>query len=268
VAQEIGLPCSVADARPFLHVSGMFSPERGCLALMWPLAMHPTNANELLAWDLREDPGVLAKLGVEELRERIFTPTKDLPEGVARLPIKGIHLNKSPVVIRNLRTLSDEQARRWGIDMAQAAQHAERLRQLPDMSQIWPAVYERPAMEARDVDEDLYGGFLGDPDRDRLARFIQLSPEAMAKARTNFDDPRLQELVFRFRARNFPETLSAQEADAWQAHRAERLVEGQDGYATIEAFWNELEERVEASDEPSDILSELYDWGEQLAGSL
>ena len=46
VAAELGLPTTAQAARPFLHISGMFPSERGCLALMWPLAMHPTNKNE------------------------------------------------------------------------------------------------------------------------------------------------------------------------------------------------------------------------------
>lgn len=50
-------PTSLHNARPFWHVSGMFAPGRGFLALMWPLAMHPGNKNELLAWDLAQDPG-------------------------------------------------------------------------------------------------------------------------------------------------------------------------------------------------------------------
>ena len=45
--------------KPFLHVSGMFPAERGCLAVMWPLASHPTNKNELLVWDLAHDPAEL-----------------------------------------------------------------------------------------------------------------------------------------------------------------------------------------------------------------
>src|SRR5690606_38237483 len=43
VAAELHLPTDVQNARPFLHVSGMFPAERGCLAVMFPLATHPTN---------------------------------------------------------------------------------------------------------------------------------------------------------------------------------------------------------------------------------
>ena len=264
VAQELGLPTTLHEARPFLHVSGMFSPARGCLAVMWPLAMHPTNANELLAWDLAQDPSELATLDVEGLRERLFTPTAELPDGVTRLPIKGIHLNKSPIVIRNLKTLSPAMAAKWGVDMAQAARHAEVLRALPDMSAIWPQVYARPPMGPRDVDEDLYGGFVGDEDRRRLADFRALSPERMAQSRVAFDDPRLGELAFRFRARSFPHTLSGDEQARWMDHCADRLMNGVPGYTTLAAYFDDIDARVEGCDEPPEILSELYEWGEFL----
>jgi exodeoxyribonuclease-1 len=123
----------------------MFGAARGCLAVMAPLAMHPTNKNELLAWDLSADPAELADLKPEAIRERLFTPTADLPEGVTRLPVKGVHLNKSPMVIGKLKTLTDAQAERYGIDLAQVERHFERLRALPDMSALWPQVYARPA---------------------------------------------------------------------------------------------------------------------------
>ena len=55
-----------AQGRPFLHVSGMYGTERGCLAVVWPLAPHPTNKNEIIVWDLAQDPAELPALNVGE----------------------------------------------------------------------------------------------------------------------------------------------------------------------------------------------------------
>ena len=144
VAAELGLPVASNNARPFLHISGMFPTERGCLALMWPLAMHPSNKNELLAWDLSQDPTELATMNVDQIRLRLFTKTADLPENVQRLPVKSIHLNKSPVVIGNLKTLPVNLAQRWGIDLGAQLANAALAQALPDMSGIWPEVFKRP----------------------------------------------------------------------------------------------------------------------------
>lgn len=266
VAAELRLPATAATARPFLHVSGMFPVERGCLAVMWPLASHPTNKNELIAWDLSQDPAPLATMGVDEIRLRMFSKADALPEGTARLPVKTVHLNKSPMVVGNVNTLTPALAQRWGIDLARAAQHAETARTLPDMSAIWPAVFARPSEPAPDVDQDLYGGFVGNNDRRRLNDLRTLSPEKLALARASFDDPRLEELLWRYRARNFPASLSADEAQRWEAHRAACLFDGQGGARTVEQLFSEIDEMSESADDRAqEILGALYDYAEHIA---
>ena len=265
VARELGLPATRELAKPFLHVSGMFPAERGCLAVMWPLATHPTNKNELIAWDLAYDPSELRDLDVETLRLRLFTRSADLPEGVARLPVKGIHLNKSPMVVGNLRTLAPAMAKRWGIDLDTAMRNAEIARGLPDMSAIWPQVYARPKEATPDVDEDLYGGFVGDADRRRLGRLRGLSPAELAGERTGFDDARLEEIVFRYRARNWPETLTVEDRERWEAHRAARLLEGEGGARSVDMLFTEIDSLSETADAPGEeLLGALYEYAEAI----
>jgi len=257
--------------RPFLHVSGMFAPERGGLALVWPLGPHPTNRNELIVWDLSADPAVLRDLDAAAVRERLFTRAEDLPEGTGRLPIKTLHLNKSPIVVSNLKTLGDAQAARWNLDLVQALRHAETAAALtPDVAWLWPQVFERPPAPVRpDVDEDLYGGFVGPSDRGRLDRLRALPPAQLAGRRNGFDDARLEELVFRWRARNFPGTLDDAEQERWQQHRHARLLDGEGGALTIPAFFDRIDALGETADERGqEILSALYDYAEQIAPDI
>jgi len=269
VATELSLPAVQGSAKPFLHVSGMFPSERGCLGVMWPLASHPSNRNELLAWDLSQDPSELANLDAATIRERLFTRSADLPEGVTRLPVKSVHLNKSPMVVGNLRTLNDVMAQRWGIDMQQAMRHAELAMQLPDMSAIWPEVFARAKEASPDVDEDLYGGFVGNGDRRRLDHLRGLSPAELARSRSGFDDPRLEELLFRYRARNFSETLSEEEGERWLRHRIARLLEGEGGARNVDAYFAQIDQMAqEAQDERTEeLLSQLYDYAEAITPS-
>ncbi len=268
VAAELGLPTTAAQARPFLHISGRFAPERGCLALMWPLAMHPVNKNELIAWDLAHDPRELATMNVDELRLRLFTKATELPTGVTRLPVKTVHLNKSPMVVGHHKTLSPALAQRWGLDLDAMLHHAALARDLPDLSGIWPQVFVRASAVVVDVDEDLYGGFLGNADRRRLNHLRTLTPEKLAADRSAFDDPRLSELVWRYRARNFPQSLSAEEAQRWEEHRAARLVKGEGGARTIESFFAEIDQLSESADERGEeILGTLVDYAAMIAPS-
>ena len=232
---------------------------------MWPVAMHPKNKNELLAWDLAQDPTELAHLNAADLRLRLFTKAADLPEGVTRLPLKSIHLNRSPMVMGNLRVVSEAMAQHWGVDMTAQLENAAKARDLPDMSGIWPEVYARSAAPVLDVDEDLYGGFVDGRDRRRLNEIRALTPEQMAHQRLTFDDVRLGELVFRYRARNFPDTLSPAEAEQWEAHRAERLLRGLNGARTAAQLLEEIDQLSEDADARGEaILDALVDYTEAI----
>ena len=274
VWQEIG-PFMGKDGdarRPLLHVSGMYPAERGCLGLVWPLAGHPSNKNELIVWDLAHDPAELLGLDAATLRLRMFSKTEDLPEGVSRLPVKTIHINKSPVVIANLKTLAPAMAERWGLDIAAGLAHAgwalnnsRALEAIP-----WRQVFERPAGgPAPDVDEDLYGGFVNPADRRTLDRLRALPADKLAGKQPAFEDGRLAELLFRYRARNFPDTLSDEDAARWQQHCCDRLHDGAGGLTTLTQYFEQLDALAETADERDQaILGELYDYAEQIAPDL
>ena len=257
--------------RPFVHLSGRYPVERGCLALVWPLAPHPRNKNEIIVWDLAEDPAELFTLDAQAIRERMFTRSEDLPEGVARLPIKTIHLNRAPIVIGNLKTLGPEQAARWGVDIPTALQHAETAaRRGASLGGMWDEVFARPPSGAPvDVDEDLYGGFIGPADRRTLERLRALSPEALAERHPAFEDGRLDELLFRYRARNHPQTLGDDERMRWQQHCADRLHDGAGGALTLAAFLERIDQLSETLPEEDErgqaLLGALIEYAEQIA---
>lgn len=279
VAEEIGLHFQAEARRPFLHISGMFPAEHGCLAIMWPLAQHPTNKNEVIAWDCTHDPIELLSLDAASMRIRLFTAADVLPEGVTRLPIKTIHLNKSPIVINNLKTLTPEMAKQWGISIDTALTHANTIATTPllhtHLAPLWAEVFQRPAgsMEAAiDVDEDLYGGFVGNNDRRQLNVLRNLTPEKLAAAHVQFDDARLEECLFRYRARNFPNTLSAIESQRWQEHCRQRLLHGANSARNLSNFFNEIDQLSETSETDNErgdaILGKLYDYAESIVPTL
>lgn len=264
----------IGVGKPFLHISGMYGPERGCIALVWPLAPHPTNKNELIVWDLAADPAELLTLNAADIRARMFVKQEDLPEGVTRLPIKTIHVNKSPVVIGNLKTLSPAMAERWQLDLAQGLAHAQLLAAKGRLLDgLWGDVFKRDPLPPLDVDEDLYGGFVGNDDRRALQRVRGMIPEQLAQraaeGKLHFADERLDEIVFRWRARNFPASLSMDELSRWEAHRAARLHEGEGGAQTLAAFFERIdalgEQLAEDDERGQDILGALYDYAEQIA---
>ena len=266
VADEIGMHLAPQLRAPFLHVSGMFPAERGCLALVWPLATHPTNKNEVIVWDCTYDPTELFTLDADTIRIRIFSRADALPEGVTRLPVKSIHLNKSPMLVANLKTLSPAMAARWGIDLEQSKAHAAIAAAGRNLDAEWAQVFHRPPGEPLDVDEDLYNGFISRDDRRVLDTLRKESPARLAVASPSFGDARLAELVFRYRARNYPETLSETEMEHWEQHRAAKFYEGTGGARTIDQFFGEIDHLQQDADERAEqILADLYEYAEMVA---
>jgi exodeoxyribonuclease-1 len=80
----------------------------------------------------------------------------------------------------------------------------------------------------------------------------------------SFQDKRLPLMLFRYRARNYPETLSMEEARSWEQDRRIRLVEATDpDYFTLGDYKNAVRElREQRKDEPESqrILDQLDAW--------
>lgn len=162
-------------------------------------------------------------------------------------------------------------AERWGIDRAQWARHAQQARQLrPRFEQmrdtLWPAVFARPAEATRpDVDEDLYGGFIGNEDRRTLDR-LRAAGAAHPAREPRFTDPRLEELLLHWRARNFPQALTPEENAQWQARCRGRLLSGAGGATTLAQFQERLDTLAADADERGlALLAALHDWAEAIA---
>ncbi|MCC6595228.1 MAG: exodeoxyribonuclease I [Rhodanobacteraceae bacterium] len=213
----------VAHMTAVVHVSSRYPATRGCLAVVAPLAMHPTNPNAVLAYDLDADPTPLLELDAEDIADRIFTPRADLPEGIERIPLKAIHANRSPA-LAPLGVLRDVDHARIGLDLPRALAHLEILRRADGLADKVARVFAQ-AQPAPDCDPELalYAGFVTEADR-RLLREVRATPPAqLARRGFAFQDARYATLLFRYRARNWPHTLDPDEAQLWQAFCERRL---------------------------------------------
>ena len=247
----------LAMKKPLVHVSAMYPSEYGCTALVLPLALHPVNRNEVIVYDLRHDPSGLLDLDAEEIRRRIFTPKSELD--VDRFPVKTIHVNKSPVVASE-KLLTPEIARGLGIDMIACRAHAEALQRAEGLAdKLAEAFCAREKPRSDDPDLSLYGGFFGNADRAKMDIIRSTSPDALGGLDLGFDDPRIPEMLFRYRARNFPETLSESERSRWAAYRRARLS-GENASLRLEDYFSAIAALREQGADPG-ILQALEEWG-------
>ncbi len=261
---------NLAAGQPFLHVSSRLPREHGYVGLMMPLARHPLNKNEIIAFNLCADPRPLLELDPQAIRERVFTAAEELPEGAARIPLKGVHINRSPVVA-TAKLLDPQTAARLAIDL-DACQRHWRLLRGQDLRAKLAEVYAPPQRpENRDPELALYGGFLPNQDKPLLARIRQATGPELANTNFAFKDKRYEELLFRYRARHFPETLTSDEQARWQETVRTRLTDEAGGYLTLHGYHLELDrlqERPDLSARDHNILTALRAWGNQLAETL
>lgn len=232
--------------KPMVHISGRFSSARSYVGVVLPLAWHPRNKNALIVCDLHLDPQGLLDLDAETLRQRLYTRRDDLAEGELPVPLKLIHINKCPVVAP-LSVLRPEDQQRLELDMALYQQRALRL---SDASAVWQdkvlAIYAREDFSSsEDPEQQLYDGFIGDRDRRLCEQVRTADPAQLGQEQWPFDDERLPELLFRYRARNFPATLNFEEQERWRIFCQKRLSEPEWGAP------NTLQSFVDAADRKS-----------------
>ena len=58
--------------------------------------------------------------------------------------------------------------------------HADYARALPELTPVWRQVYKREAGDVRDVDENLYGGFVSNNDRKVLTKLRRMSADQLS----------------------------------------------------------------------------------------
>lgn len=264
---------NIAQHKPLLHISSRFPGEHGNAALVLPLAIHPHNKNSIIAYNLSINPEDLLCLPIEELRLRLYTRTEDLPDGITRLALKEIHLNKTPMLLPP-NMLDDATAARLQIDKTLCEKHWQIFINLTVMqqSQLQQTLYklysEHNFVEKTDPEQMLYNGFFDEHDKKIMLQVRRASPDDLAKKAYVFNDSRLTELLFRYRARNFPQTLNDAERARWLAFCHLRLTDASAGASLV---FDELSSRVAilleeitATDQQKEVLKNLQAYADSL----
>jgi len=111
-----------------------------------------------------------------------------------------------------------------------------------------------------DPEQQLYNGFLKDADKQTCERVRHASGQTFTEQQFVFQDARLNAMLLRYRARHFPESLSAVERGQWEEWRRERLVNPAYGAGiTLELFSARIAElrQTPISSEQQQLLTDL-----------
>ncbi|MDB0047528.1 exodeoxyribonuclease I, partial [Porticoccaceae bacterium] len=119
-----------------------------------------------------------------------------------------------------------------------------------------------------DAEQQLYGGFLPNQDKGLLDEVRRATARDFSQQQFYFADQRYNQLLFSYRARYFPESLTAEEQQTWLDSCRWRLTDEQSGYLTLQQNRKTLDELLadtSLSDNKRGVLQALESWSQSVA---
>ena len=263
--KEIEKLIDTAEMTPLVHVSGMLGNYRGNCTWVSPIAWHPSNQNAVIVCDLTGDIDNLLVKNATELREDLYTKKSDLEEkGVSAVPLKLVHINKCPI-LAPAKTLLPENAERLGINRQLCLENLAKLRASFDIREKVTDIFtEARQFEPSDnVETELYNGFFSHADKNNMAILRGLPPDKLADSGLAFEDKRIPELLFHYRARHFYKTLNRAEQVKWQKYCQRKLAKSA---VDFEERLQRLIEEYANNPEKLALLQQVYEYGAKLLG--
>ena len=187
-----------------------------------------------------------------------------------RPALKQLLINKCPVIAPT-STLTGDAAKRLNIDLMTGKRNRQTLLNARKAIQAKiTIIFESREFEpVTDPDLMIYaGGFFDDRDKALMNSIHDTKPRELGTHTWSFSDKRLPEMLFRYRARSYPETLNAEEQARWLEHCRARLIEGESGHFTFKEFHAEVEQlrsEMELDAQKIKLLDEVAAFGSELA---
>ena len=255
---------NVGGGIPLVHISGMYPATKHCLAIVLPLCAHPTNANEIIVYDLSVEPSALLTLEADEIKQRLFVATQDLPENVTRIPLKTVHINKCPV-LAPLSVLTPIEIERLKLNLDICHAHAAQIIAAGDLTQKLHRVFGQSPKNVSallNVDLGLYnGGFFSSIDKQAMIKIRNAPPEQLATLSVRYEDARFDEMLFRYRARNYPSTLTTVEWEKWREFcLAQLLGVASDANITLHDYLHIIQNMSPQDDKQQAMIQALRDY--------
>jgi exodeoxyribonuclease I len=258
--QEIAKLVNLDDPQPFVYSSGRYPKGTLHTTVAFPIAPG-SRPGTAIVYDLRHDPTGWAGKTVDELKKIRFAPYElRQTEGFVALPAKELAYNKCPAVAP-LGVLDEAAQDRIVLDMQTVQDNLAKLRRT-DLADKLREVFARDGefAKAKDVDAQLYDGFVNDKDKPKMSAVRAASAADLADFHPDFGDERLAKLLLRYKGRNFPQSLSEAERADWETYRAQRLQ------TDLPKFTQELHRLAAATSSERDqfLLQELQLWAESI----
>ena len=269
----------VNTGKPFIYTSGKYSNDTQKTTIVAKLADHLDKSGKVdgvLVYDLRVDPSQFSKLTVKELVEA--WRWKDKEDKSVRLPVKTMKFNRCPAIapleVITKAKNSTEILDRLQLDMAKIEDNLTKLQKMSGFvdkinkaPEIMNSEQEQKFKESnKHVDEQIYEGFIGGTDSQIAKKIQTVEPSELSGLSKSFKDQRMKKLLPLYKARNFPSSLTSEEAENWQRYLKEQLMAGGQNSKLAE-FFSKLEQVSEQSGltkQQQSIIEDLDLYGQSL----
>ncbi len=199
--------------QPIVQVAPYFDLDKRFIAPLLPFLSHPSNGNSIICLNLAVDPDEYVSLSSADLQQ-FFALRGDTKHRGPR-PLQTLSLNRSPAVAP-ISTLDPGWASEWGWTKTELQARVKKIQSCAHLHGALLEVFSTQAeVSLRDAEYQLYsGGFISEADR---GRFDQVRAQAAMPGQTDiFDDQRLNDLYFNYKARHYPEALSSAQRQRWR----------------------------------------------------
>lgn len=246
---------------PFVYTSGRYpsANQKTSVAIVISNGRSPAS---VLVWDLRHSVTEFLSWSDGELAANLSASYDERrKDGFVALPIKELGLNKCPAVAP-LGTLDAASQERIHLRMDEITRNLHDLKSTPEfIRRLVRAWGNRPAFpHSQDVEGQLYDSFMPDEDKTKCRLVSAANERDLADLHPEFIDERLSKLLLRYKARQFPRSLSEAEQQQWEQYRLSKLQR------ELPKYMGELA-RLSAAGADDFILQELQLWAESLVPS-
>ncbi len=269
--KEVAKLVDLQEPQPFVYTSGRYQSEFAKTTIAFPIAVNPHVPGQVLVYDLRRDPTDIKDMSIDDMLSNLKTRYQDRDDDFQKLPIKVLATNKCPAVAP-LGVLDEQSWKRIGLSLAAVKKHLKLLKKNENIAKMALGTWEeygKPRKSEKDVEGQLYDGFLNNKDKSLIVDIRHKSEDDLADYHPNFIDERLPELLLRYKARNYPKSLSDSEKKAWNKHVSTRLRSGIGQSPNLETFFESIKKlsAIKKDEKSRYLLEELKLFGESLIDS-
>lgn len=253
----------VNSGTPIIYTSGRY-PSEYLHTTVTTMVGKTADLPGALVFDLRIDPKPYLDMKPAELASLWSKRGPDAPY----FPVKVLRYNRAPAVA-SLSALDATSAKRLKINLKSIEKNYPRVmanngfaERLNHASKIMhPPSQPSMVAEIETVDTKLYDGFVNGPDKIKMSVVRAASSSTIADLSLDFDDIRLESLFQLYKARNFPESLTSQEAKQWHQFQMQKLKDQSQGFFSR---IDELKNCPGIKQEQTAPLNDLADYGRSL----